>query len=259
MRTLCYVVGDAFAAFANGVRVLTASQLRQRLCDAAVDWREIDLDRGLGLGTDECQLVRNALVEACAPPATLDRFRQERAAVRMTHKSETGHVMVGPAVRLDPRTFEFHMVLDGVRDRLSDHVTGQHVSGMVLIEAARQAATVALEHLHQELSPDAGASWTNLRVNFQSFVFPLPVRLVARCDGDPEGALANQIAAPVMVTAHQMDHQVAELSFDFTLFRRALLARLEQRAATRAIARAVGEAEALVGPPPAVEQRETAR
>jgi hypothetical protein len=86
MRTLCYMVGDAFAAFANGVRVLTASQLRQRLCDAAVDWREIDLDRGLGLGADECQLVRTALVEACAPPATLDRFRQERAALRMTHK-----------------------------------------------------------------------------------------------------------------------------------------------------------------------------
>jgi hypothetical protein len=256
MRTLCYVVGDGFAAFANGVRVLTSSQLRQRLCDGALDWGEIDLDRGLGLGADEYELVRNALVEACAPTAIVDRFRQERAALRLTHKRESGHVLVGPAVRLGARTFEFQMVVDGSRDRLSDHVTGQHVGGMLLIEAARQAATVALEQLHEEISSEVGASWTDLRASFRSFVFPLPVRLVARCDGDPEGTHANQIAAPVTVTAHQMDHQVAELAFDFTLFRRSLLARLEQRAATRAIARAVGNGEASA--PAVAERRETA-
>jgi hypothetical protein len=79
MKTLCYVVGDGFAAFANGVRVLTASQLRHRLGDVAVDRREIDLDRGPGLGADECQLVCSVLMQACAPPVSLDRFCQERA------------------------------------------------------------------------------------------------------------------------------------------------------------------------------------
>jgi hypothetical protein len=179
-------------------------------------------------------MIRGELLAAGAPQHVAKRFERERAPLALTHKHAAEHVLIGPPRRVDHDSFMFDVVLTSVQDRLSDHVTGQHVSGMLLIEAGRQAAAVALETVHDDKSIDYAATWSALRASFQHFAFPLPMTIHAAVDSG-DHARANRVDTRVAITIRQLDRIVAELEYEIPLTRMTLLKKLEQRAATRSI------------------------
>jgi hypothetical protein len=242
MNALTYVIGDEFAAFADGTRVLTASQAEDRLATGAVVWDDLDLEQGLGLSQGDCDAMQRALSTAGAPPATVERFQRRTSALPMTHKRESRHILIGPPRRIEEHAFAFALVLDaGVNDRLCDHVTGCHVSGMLLIEAARQAVSVSLEGLYNvETGNEVGhrvAAWDSIKVAFRSFVFPLPVTLQVRSVEDP-GHTGPRIPVTVTVSAIQLGEVVAEIEFHMTITSARLLRRIEGMGVNRALTQA---------------------
>ena len=71
---------------------------------------------------------------------------------------------------------------------MSDHQTGEHVQGAVLIEAARQMFMACATTY--ELSPEASAkigdmqfALNEMRVVFHNFVFPIETRIELQFDG----------------------------------------------------------------------------
>jgi hypothetical protein len=236
-RAVSYVVGDEFGAFADGSRILTCAQAMSRLGAGPVDWDEVDFAQGLGLAPLDCDALRQALSEAGAPRDVVDRFRHEVAALDTTHKREARHVLIGPPRQVDERSFQFGLVVDGgVHDRLCDHVTGCHVAGMLLVEAARQAVTVTLERLYNPDGVRVGAL-DSMKVTFQSFVFPLPVVLHVRCLEETQGG-GPRIPMTIAVAALQLGQAVADMEFHVTIASKRLLRRVEEMAAHRIVAQA---------------------
>ena len=85
--------------------------------------------------------------------------------------------MVSAPERLASGLFEAFLVVDEGCAEMSDHQTGEHVPGAVLIEAARQCLWPAPPPM--ELSPEASAkigdmqfALNEMRVVFHNFVFP---------------------------------------------------------------------------------------
>ena len=136
------VVGNGYEDFARHGNVLTATKLRHRLVTPG-QWSGAKIVvLGLGLGHSEKLDLQRSL-SACE--ITWRASWSEPAAGRLTHKVSEENALISPPRRLGPGLFEFDLVLSDAVDRLSGHVTGQHVGAIPLMKAARKAGIAVLE------------------------------------------------------------------------------------------------------------------
>lgn len=248
-QPVVFLVGDEYASFATNPHVMTLRELRARVL--ASDARQDDLRVVVGQGMRHedaaapCDAVAatkaGVAIEAAAAPASL----------AVTHKRDAANVLISEPRRTRPRTYEMELLLNDGEDRLVDHVTGQHVSGMVLVEAARQAgiASAEIELLATRDKP-FGFVWNGLRVDFARFAFPLPTRIeVTIREEAAEGKSQPTYVADVEVV--QAGQCVCTMAMTFGLLPASLLGALEAKAARRAIdgARATYASSAQVSPP----------
>lgn len=69
------------------------------------------------------------------------RFNQtylSRETTRNTHKNKAENVLISEVSQIDVASYQCHLLIDDGCAEMADHVTGQHVQGMVLLEACRQ-------------------------------------------------------------------------------------------------------------------------
>lgn len=226
-----YVVGDQYEAFTTG---RTDAVTVHQFWPSPPDPKTTRLQQGLGIADWELDTIRAYLLDGGSPCA--HHFTRERADRAKTHRDDGFNILISP-----PREngagpgseFLFDLVLDETEDRLADHVTGRHVSGMVLLEAGRQAAAYALETVHADKSASFAATWAGAEVGFSSFAFPLPTKINALVITYPHGP--NKIETAVDVTVSQLGREVARFVYEIPLLRRTVLARLEAGCARKAV------------------------
>jgi hypothetical protein len=221
------VVGDDWAEFAGNDGVVTISQLRR---EAKSCGTPIKRDVIAGQGLTDADLVE---LRALFPGAIL---QPARASLRQTHKHETKHVLITALQECGPHEYTCELCMDDSKDRLVDHVSGQHLAGMVLVEAGRQATIGALEW---EYAADNGHAWgmslTTLSVQFVGYVFPLPMLLRVQVAED----LARRNRSQRLVTVHieysQAGEVVCKQELNVRLLGPRLLSELENKRARRMI------------------------
>ncbi|UTF58726.1 AfsA-related hotdog domain-containing protein [Gilvimarinus sp. DA14] len=179
------VVGDKFAAYAQGKDVITKTQLLgllalpQHLLPFS---GRIKLVPGQGLG-DQC--VRQILEQAdnLARHAQFDfslwRQLPARAPVKLSHKHQIENTLISSPARMAEDIFQLHLLIDEDGELMQDHQSGQHVQGMLLIEAVRQA-TVAITEAYYlaESSGDYAFVLNKMAVQYNNFSFPLPASIL---------------------------------------------------------------------------------
>ena len=177
-----HVVGDRFVGFAHGnPEVITISELERQL-EAGELRGELDIIVGQGLQADRLQrLQAHAAAPGNAARMTVHvAGSTERAERPLTHKHFEQNVMISMPVQVGEHRYEANLLLDDRCAEMGDHVTGRHVQGMVLAEAARQLAVAVVEHFYLR-RPEAGPSrafvLSKLDINYHSFAFPVSTRL----------------------------------------------------------------------------------
>lgn len=174
------VVGDKFASYVQGKDAITLSQLRGLLSlsiPMLAGQGVTVLVPGQGLGDTS---VKQLLQEAAASPNlscfdfSLWHRLPERAHSSLTHKHEPANTLISTPRRIAQDTFESHLLIDENCELMQDHTSGQHVQGMVLIEATRQALLAVTEAF---LMPKNGISYAfvfnALSVNYSHYTFPV--------------------------------------------------------------------------------------
>src|SRR5690606_3442439 len=158
------------------------------------------------------------------------------APLALTHKRELRNVLVSEPVGAADGAHCFELLVDDEQDRLSDHVTGQHVGGMLLIEAARQASIVAIERQcrREDGLPPWGLVLQNFQARFDNYVFPLPTRIRVRIDESVLSDTQRELA--IEVEFEQAGKAVCGVDFSVRLYPSDLLSKLETRRADQAIA-----------------------
>lgn len=183
--TIC-IVSPKFKDFCDGERVWDFQAALENL--PAIVRSNTTLMLGQGLGKDQRQQLLQALKFLNSSHVRVLDHIHQRAAKEKVHKVRDNNVMVSSPEQLDAHTFEAYLVVDESCAEMSDHQTGEHVQGAVLIEASRQMFMACATSF--ELSAEASAkigdmhfALNEMRVVFHNFVFPIETRIELFFDG----------------------------------------------------------------------------
>ena len=179
-----YVVGDKFQAFSKNPNVMSISALEKRITELnSTDLFDCIYKIYIGQGID---FNRVALLRKSISAQNLEKIYQVKMADHFkasqltTHKYKLENIMISDPEQCEAGKFSSILMLDDNCAEMSDHVTGQHLQGMVLIEAARQMTLAVTEkfYLNKDVRTKMSFVTDSLSTSFKSYLFPLEVELV---------------------------------------------------------------------------------
>jgi acyl-coenzyme A thioesterase PaaI-like protein len=132
--------------------------------------------------------------------------------------------------------FSSHLRLDDACDDLADHLTGHHIQGAVLAEAARQMVLAVSESFLLPAPKRFGMRFVThaLEFHYHAYAFPLEVGVEFRTEHLKRGAGGN-FAATAAIVCTQNDVAVAEGRFRYSALDGAFVDGNESALAQRAV------------------------
>jgi hypothetical protein len=223
------VVGDEYSQFARNAGVLTITELRkllhgcQRLPAARV-W----LGQGLDLETRKWLATAGGMTIVAGDVYPV-------ASTEQTHKRRPEHVLITEVQSLGERRYQCGLAIGEGRDRLGDHVTGQHLAAMLLMEAARQAVIAVLESEYLLVrTGDWGIVLERFDSRYVGYAFPIPTLMLIRVEPRVERS-DRQVSATTVVDFLQAGKATCQMQLDVTLRENAALEKIEARRARQVL------------------------
>lgn len=172
MSEKIYVVGDKFAEMTEFPEVFTFTDFFQKR-EILESCKNIHVCQGV----DHTELEKLAGL-GCHVTERLSR----RVDKKLAHKIKDDNVLITEPERIDGGTYEASLVINDACAEMSDHVTGKHIQGLLLIEAARQMfmATTELYDLDGGKRGNYSYVLNNLDISFKAFLFPYDVRIIMK-------------------------------------------------------------------------------
>ena len=226
------VVGDDYAAFANNDHVMTVSELIREL-DASDNWSgEEQFVIGQGISNNTREMLKHAL--NANGISNVDHLNH-LVETHMTHKKELENVLISEPCKINNNQYQFELMLNDKKDRLSDHVTNQHVGAMLLMEAARQAVIVSLEYeFPKEDGNKYGLILERFDSKFDSYVFPLPTQMIVRLEEQAEQSKKQKFII-LTITFFQAGNKICKMQLDVKKYESSPLKKLESRRARQVV------------------------
>ncbi len=180
------VVAEKFSEFALNNGAVTPGQVKAMLqLPAMLLPKSIVLHRGQGL-PDHVVEDLVASVHASDPnglcwDVSLLQSYPGRANSALSHKKKVCNTLIASPVMIDEGTYTMDLCIDQNCELMDDHQTGQHLQGMVLIEASRQAFLAVTEsYFLHERNQQSYFVINAIRSEFKNFVFPVWAHLLYR-------------------------------------------------------------------------------
>jgi hypothetical protein len=171
------VVGDRFGGFSAQDGVVTVSQLRRQLTAGIVAGKgPVLVKAGQGVGTDEWRDLRQHADRLGLGRQLVFCGRPVRLAVQAeVHKKVETNTLIADLERAGGGLFTASLRVHNDNELLLDHQTGQHVQGMVAIEAARQMFLAVSERFYASRYPETKYYYVieSMYTDFENFLFPL--------------------------------------------------------------------------------------
>jgi len=241
-----HVVSDAFSRFATNPGALAFSDAVEAL-EAMTAGRPVDGclgDPGVrlrpGQGLNEAEVA--ALVDRARDAGVAERLegfgpeeRPLKAPLRLAHKTRPENILISWPRKLADDLYEADLMLDSDSELMRDHITGQHIQGMVLIEAARQTFLAVTEAYYVPADMRGSHYFVieSMSAHYKGFVFPVDATIryaVERADLEP-----GRLSFDVSMTVHQGGQIRAELPTSFTAHDKSALVPKEERRAQRTL------------------------
>ncbi|WP_338883778.1 AfsA-related hotdog domain-containing protein [Xenorhabdus sp. TH1] len=148
-------------------------------------------------------------------------YQNNKELQKLVHKRKKENILITSPEKQDNGNYKSKLILQDSSELLCDHQTGQHIQGMILIEAARQAMIATTEKYFLR---DAGINMeekyftlTSLNVSFLSFVFPLPVTVSLKVLSQ-KITKYGKFTGEYSITFEQNKIKTAEINFIFSVY-----------------------------------------
>lgn len=233
------MVGDRFLDFSTADSIITLSQLRAllHLPSGLVTCAPMLLVPGQGLGEED---IDGVLAQAAISPQqevfdfTLWREMPKRACSALSHKHRAENTLISTPRKIDDVSYELDLLIDENSELMGDHQTGQHIQGMILAEAARQAFLAVTEVF---FLPDSQGDhyfvFNSMTAKYERFVFPLPAVLRYHvCHEDLSGS-AHSFSVEILV--EQAGKRAASIACAFSVMKDRSVRKLERTLAREAL------------------------
>lgn len=106
------------------------------------------------------------------------RDTMPRAVRRLAHKAKTENICISYPRQVSDGEFEIDLLFSAQNEFFLDHMTGFHIQGMALSEAARQAFLAVTEEFYlRQSSEDFYFVIRHQNISFDNFVFPFGAKI----------------------------------------------------------------------------------
>lgn len=232
------VVGDRFAGFSAQEGVLTVTQFLAELhVQAPEPGTRTVVRAGQGVGDFEWDLLCDRVrARGLEDSVTLERQPADLASRAECHKSSEPNALIANLSREGERTFTASLRLHNDNELLLDHQTGEHVQGMVAVEAARQMFLAVTERYFASAHPQRRYYYVidAMNTDFENFLFPLDAGIEYEVESadlnDPE-----RLSFTVRITLVQGGRTASVTAVEFTAFDESRLKPIEHRRAAKAV------------------------
>lgn len=180
------VVADKFVEFTADKKAVTLSQLKAMLeLPQHILPGPVRLLCGQGLSDADISEIITRIDTLTNSEARWDtkhlRACPARALSALSHKREACNTLISTPEQIGDDTFRIDLCIDENCELMGDHQTGQHVQGMILVEAARQSFLAVTEKFY----PMENVEKTYFVINemttaFLGFMFPLGAQIEYR-------------------------------------------------------------------------------
>jgi hypothetical protein len=236
MKTV-FVVGNKFRDFCCNDGVITIGELGEMARTSTFDRlaHGSRLVAGQGVRDAEllatCDLAHHALAARGIDIQPM-LSRSVRASRLQTHKHHIHNSIISHPARVGDNCFEAALLLDERCELMADHQTGQHIQGMILIEAARQLFLAVTEEyfIGQAVHDRYYFVINNVEVKFTGFVFPLGAMLRYEIVS-ADTANPARMRFETVVSVIQGDACATKIAFGFTAFHASKIEAKEQQQA----------------------------
>lgn len=238
------IVGDKFNEFANGKDVLTISQLELFLqipVNIIENKHEIIIGQGIRkdfAGKVISNQARNSVHGNKINMCSLKKLVSDKKNSHC-HKRLEQNVLIGSAEQDEHNSdlFMMPLLIDERCELMADHQAGQHIQGMLLVEASRQAFIAVTEEFVYKKEAGLYYVINSMATTFSSFLFPLPALVHFEFLEKKINERRGRFRAQVRVTQHQTLCTTMDVSF--TVYPSVLIDEKEKSLAEAAMLAAV--------------------
>ena len=230
------VVGEKFADFAErNESVLTVNEFERFVWSGEIQYvKKIIIGQGVELDA----ISRTICIIHQNYPDKINEiiniqdiyFQNNRDLKNLVHKKKKENILITPPEKKDFNSYMSRLIIQDSSELLCDHQTGQHIQGMILIEAARQTIIATSEkYLLKEAGvavSDKYFTLTSLSVSFSSFVFPLPVNINLNVLSKKISEY-GRFTCECLIVFEQAGAEVVEISFSFGVYDRNYISKKE--------------------------------
>lgn len=239
-RLVRYIVGNKFEGFAKAnAEVITISNFEKSLDQPLIgNYHEIIFLIGQGVTLSKLERLIKKIYEKNLQSiikirnSNLIRFKE---SLKMVHKHDFRNIMISSPIHLGSNRYESIVLLDDECAEMSDHMTGQHIQGMVLIEASRQMMLAVTENYL--FSPEEQYQYyfvlNKIDTQFMQFAFPLDIKI--RCLVKDYTKGNNSLNALIEFEIIQNETVITRVNIDFSAYQSERLSKQEARMADRTI------------------------
>jgi hypothetical protein len=228
------VIGNKFKQFADGCNVMTVSQIKNSYPKTVLPKREVII--GQGLSKDDLGHLND------------DVDIDTAELLYLTHKHQQKNVLITPPIQSTTVEYRCQLRIDEDCAEMSDHQTGQHIQGGLLLEAARQMLIAVNEKFIFSKNNKGNMSFiTNtVEIKYESYIFPLPVNMALKFLKIKQGRGSN-VTASVSIKLFQNNIQAAEIIFGYSALNSSFVKSREKLFADKAIEEFVRSSKDQIG------------
>ena len=243
-----FIVGDKLNTFSKNNNIFTYEQFKALftcetklessnnsymvfICQGLSDARMLSIYKLLktSKGSERFQLANSDLM-------------QKRASKKQTHKHKSQNVMISGVHQITDSQYLCHLMLDENCAEMSDHLTGQHIQGMVLVEATRQMVNAVSERylIPEEELANKGFVLNSLNATFKEYLFPLNISLHMNIL-DLRKGLNGDFKAKCRIEIMQSEQVKLAVDVDFSVMSKSVLSHIESSMAKKLVEHSIDQ------------------
>lgn len=177
-NNIIYIVGDKFSAFTEFQNVFTYSEIVKKILKNETEIKNVFFVVGQGVNQEE-KIKLEKLTKKHEAGFILNAY-QKPAASSLTHKHKSENIIISdPLMLVQNKLYRSYLLIDDNCAEMNDHVTGLHVQGMIITEAARQMVLAVGEKfiLNSDERGNFYCVLSNLSSQFLNFAFPVDLEI----------------------------------------------------------------------------------
>lgn len=236
MKNLKFIlVGDRFEDFAKQEGVISASGLRDFfLNNPAVSYPD-SVVVGQGVAEEVLHQLKTLAMSKGAETLFIGEDAVfERAGKDLSHKRLRKNILVTEPNEVTPCLYESQVVIDDDCEIMSDHTTGSHLQGMLLIEAARQMFISVTEKF---ISKNKGGYYFVINgMNATYFKFSFPVSTLVRfVISEVDHSRQDRVKVKARVMFFQLGECTSQVEVDYIAVETEKITRKEREMASEVV------------------------